>query len=154
MYKEYQQNIVEQDQQTTAQTIVILTPQIITTKNETIRQVTVQAPSQQGALLQFVERQGKVIAIVNDQEVEIPTLSGQSDIKIGENGELRFSTSSTTKIDVTDMANVQARLIANDELEKQAKMHATQLKKEKALRTKERLGWILGTTVGGYLLTH
>jgi N-acetylmuramoyl-L-alanine amidase len=56
--------------------------------------------------------------------------SGQPDIKIGENGELRFSTSLTTKIDLTDMANAHARLIANQELEKQAKINAEEMKKE------------------------
>lgn len=98
--------------------------------------------------MQFVERQGKVIAIVNGQEVEVPNVSGQPDVKIGDNGELRFSTSSTTKIDVTDMANAQARLIANQELEKQAKINAEEMKKEKSSRQKERIGWILGTAAG------
>lgn len=151
-YKEWKQHIVDQAQKANTQTVVTLPPQVINTKTETIREVAVQAPSQEGAILQFVERQGKVIAIVNGQEVEVPNVSGQPNIKIGENGELRFSTSSTTKIDVTDMANAQARLIANQELEKQAKINAAEMKKEKASRQKERIGWILGTAAGGYLL--
>jgi len=60
---------------------------------------------------------------------------------MGENGELRFSTSSTTKIDVTDMANAQARLIANRELDKGKFAHK-----------KGKIGWIVGTAVGRYLL--
>ena len=153
-YKEWKQHIIYQAQKTNTQTVVTLSPQVINTKTETIREVAVQAPSQEGAVLQFVERQGKVIAIVNGQEVEVPNVSGQPDVKIGENGELRFSTSSTTKIDVTDMANAQARLIANQELEKQAKINAEEMKKEKSSRKKERIGWILGTAAGGYLLTR
>jgi hypothetical protein len=94
------------------------------------------------------------LPIVNGQEVEVPNVSGQPDVKIGENGELRFSTSTITKIDVTDMANAQARLIANQELEKQAKINAEEMKKEKSSRQKERIGWILGTAAGGYLLTR
>jgi hypothetical protein len=35
-----------------------------------------------------------------------------------------------------------ARLIANQELEKQAKINAEELKKEKTFRKKERIGWI------------
>jgi hypothetical protein len=104
--------------------------------------------------LQFIERQGKVIAIANGQEVEVPNVWGQPDIKIGGNGELRFSTSSTTKIDVTNMANAQARLLANQELEKQAKIRNEEMKKEKSSRKKERIGWILGTAAGGYLLSR
>lgn len=112
----------------------------------------VQAPSTQGAVLQFVERQGKILAIVNDQEVEVPNMSGQPDVKIGENGELRFSTMSTTKIDVTDMANAQARLIANQELEKQDQVHKKEMDKEKSARKKERTLWIIGTAASAYLL--
>lgn len=153
-YKEWKQHIIDQALKSTTQTVVTLPPQVINTKTETIREVAVQAPSQEGAILQFVERQGKVIAIVNGQEVEVPNVSGQPDVKIGENGELRFSTSSTTKIDVTDMAIAQARLIANQELEKQAKIYNEELKKEKSSRKKERIGWILGTAAGGYLLSR
>ena len=153
-YKDWKQNIIDQTQKANTQTVVTLPPQVINTKIETIREVAVQAPSQEGAILQFVERQGKVIAIVNGQEVEVPNVSGQPDVKIGENGELRFSTSSTTKIDVTDMANAQARLIANQELEKQAAVNKKEIDKEKSARKKERIGWIVGTAVGGYLLTQ
>jgi hypothetical protein len=153
-YQQWKQHIIDQSRQVSTQTVVTLPPQVINTKTETIREVAVQAPSQEGAILQFVERQGKVIAIVNGQEVEVPNVSGQPDIKIGENGELRFSTSSTTKIDVTEMANAQARLIANQELEKQAKINAEEMKKEKSSRKKERIGWILGAAAEGYLLTR
>ncbi|MDF2636826.1 MAG: hypothetical protein K0R78_3700 [Pelosinus sp.] len=152
-YKEWKQHIIQQSQVKPVNPIV-LPPQVINTKTETIREVAVQAPSQEGAILQFIERQGKVIAIVNGKEVEVPNVSGQPDVKIGENGELRFSTYSTTKIDVTDMANAQARLIANQELEKQAKIHNEEMKKEKASRKKERIVWILGTAAGGYLLSR
>ncbi|SFM21466.1 YfgM family protein [Pelosinus propionicus] len=153
-YQQWKQHIIGQAQKANTQTVVTLPPQVINTKTETIREVSVQAPSQEGAILQFVERQGKVIAIVNGKEVEVPNISGQPDIKIGENGELRFSTSSTTKIDVTDMANAQARLIANQELEKQAVIHKKELDKEKSARKKERIGWIIGTAAGGYLLSR
>ncbi|AIF51272.1 hypothetical protein [Pelosinus sp. UFO1] len=152
-YRDWKQHILQEKQVKSADPFV-LPPQVIHTTTETIREVAVQPPSQEGAILQFVERQGKVIAIVNGQEVEVPNVSGQSDVKIGENGELRFSTSSTTKIDVTDMANAQARLIANQELEKQAKVHKQEMDKEKSSRQKERIGWILGTAAGGYLLTR
>ncbi|TWH45882.1 hypothetical protein [Sporomusa sp. KB1] len=154
-YQQWKQQIIDQAQKETApqtQTIT-LPPQVVHTNTETIREVVVQTPSTQGAVLQFVERQGKVIAIVNGQETEVPNLTGQPDVKIGENGELRFSTMSTTKIDVTDMANAQARLIANQELEKQAKVHQKEMDKEKSARKKERIEWIIGTVVGSYLLT-
>ena len=153
-YQQWKQHVIEQSQKANAQTIVTLPPQVINTKTETIREVAVQTPSQEGAILQFVERKGKVIAIVNGQEVEVPNVSGQPDVKIGENGELSISTSSTTKIDVTEMATAQARLIANQELEKQSAVHRKELEKEKASRKKERIGWILGTAAGGYLLTR
>ncbi len=102
-----------------------------------------QAPSTLGAVLQFVEKQGKVIAIVNGQEVEVPNVTGQPDVKLGENGELRFYTTSTARIDVTEMANAQARLIANQELEQQAAAHKKELDKEKSTRKHERIGWIM-----------
>lgn len=133
---------------------VTLPPQVIHTTTETVREVAVQAPSTPGAVLQFVEKQGKVIAVVNGQEVEVPNVSGASDVKLGENGELRVSTTSTTKIDVTDMANTQARLIANQELEKQAAVHKKKMDKEKSARKRERIGWIVGAVAGGYLLTR
>ncbi|GEM_PF-1496769 len=133
---------------------VMLPPQVVHTATETVREVAVQAPSTPGAVLQFVEKQGKVIAIVNGQEVEVPNVSGVSDVKLGENGELRFSTTSTAKIDVTEMANAQARLIANQELEKQAAEHKKELDKEKSAWKCERIFWIMGTAAGGYLLTR
>lgn len=153
-YKEWKQHIIDQAQKTNVQTVVALPQQVINTKTETIREVAVQAPSQEGAILQFVERQGKIIAIINGQEVEVPNKTGQPNVEIGKNGELSISTSSTTKIDVTDMANAQARLIANQELEKQAKINVAEMDKEKSSRKKERIGWILGTAAGGYLLTR
>lgn len=76
-------------------------PQVIHTSTETIREVAVQVPSTPGSVLQFVEKQGKVIAVVNGQEVEVPNITAKPEVKLGENGELRFSTTSTAKIDVT-----------------------------------------------------
>lgn len=38
-------------------------------------------------------------------------------------------------------------------LEKQAAVHKKEMDKEKSSRKKERIGWIVGTAVGGYLLT-
>ena len=149
-YQDWKQHIKDQVAKPMA---IAPIPQIIKTTTETIREVAVQAPSQEGAVLQFVERQGKVIAIVNGKEVEVPNISGNPDVKIGENGELRFSTMSTTKIDVTDMANAQARLLADKELAEQSKKHDAEMKKEKSSRNKERLVWIGGTAVGAYLLT-
>lgn len=151
-YQEWKQHIKNQATKPAATTV--LPPQKIETKTEIIREVAIQAPSQDGAVLQFVERQGKVIAIVNGKEVEVTNVSGNPDVKIGENGELRFSTMSTTRIDVTDMANAQARLLADKELADQAEAHKTEMKKEKASRNKERLFWIVGTTGGAYLLTR
>ncbi len=143
----------QQKQAPTVQTVT-LPPQVIHTATETVREVAVQAPSTPGAVLQFVEKQGKVIAVVNGQEVEVPNLSGQPDIKLGENGELRFSTTTTAKIDVTEMANAQARLIANQELEKQSVVHKKEMDKEKSARKRERIVWIIGTAAGGYLLAR
>jgi len=150
-YQEWKQHIKDQ---AAKPAVIAPIPQIINTKTETIREVAVQAPSTPGAVLQFVEKQGKVIAVVNGQEVEVPNITGQPDIKLGENGELRFSTTSTARIDVTDMANAQARLIANQELEKQAAVHKKELDKEKSARKHERIRWIIGTAAGGYLLTR
>jgi len=127
-------------------------PQIIQHTTETVREVAVQSPSQQGAVLQIVERDGKVYAQVGDQTVEVPNQTGQSSVKLGDNGELRISSTSTAKIDVTDMANAQARLIANQELEKQAKINAAAMQKEKDSRNRERALWIVGTA--GYLLSR
>lgn len=150
-YQEWKQHIKEQSAKPA---VIAPIPQVINTKTETIREVAVQAPSLPGAVLQFVEKQGKVIAVVNGQEVEVPNVSGQPDVKLGENGELRFSTTSTARIDVTEMANAQARLIANQELEKQAAVHKKEMDKEKSARKRERIVWIIGTAAGGYLLTR
>jgi hypothetical protein len=150
-YQEWKQHIKDQSAKPA---VIAPIPQVINTKTETIREVAVQAPSAPGAVLQFVEKQGKVIAVVNGQEVEVPNLSGQPDVKLGENGELRLSTTSTARIDVTEMANAQARLIANQELEKQAVVHKKELDKEKTARKRERIGWIIGTVAGGYLITQ
>lgn len=150
-YQQWKQHIKEQ---AAKPAVIAPMPQVINTKTETIREVAVQAPSTPGAVLQFVEKQGKVIAVVNGQEVEVPNITGQPDIKLGENGELRFSTTTTARIDVTEMANAQARLIANQELEKQATVHKKELDKEKSARKRERIVWIVGTAAGGYLLTR
>ena len=104
-------------------------------------------------MLQFVERDGKVIAVVNGQEVEVPNQTGQPSVKLGENGELRMTSMTTAKIDVTEMANAQARLIANQELAEQKKSTDAKLKKEKDARSRERLLWIVGTAGVAYLST-
>ncbi len=150
-YQEWKQHIKEQSAKPA---VIAPIPQIINTKTKTIREVAVQAPSTPGAVLQFVEKQGKIIAVVNGQEVEVPNLSGHPEVKLGENGELRFSTTSTAKIDVTEMANAQARLIASQELEKQDAVHKKEMDKEKSARKKERIGWIIGAAAGGYFLTR
>lgn len=148
-YQEWkqQQKSVPQVQTVTAP------PQVIHTATETVREVAVQAPSKPGAVLQFVERDGKVIAVVNGQEVEVPNQTGQPSVKLGENGELRLTSTTTAKIDVTDMANAQARLIANQELAEQKKVYDAQIKKEKDARNRERLLWIVGTAGAAYLST-
>jgi hypothetical protein len=154
-YQQWKQRIIDQANQAAAAQVqtVALPPQIIHTNTETVREVAVQAPSQAGSVLSFVERQGKVIAVIDGKEVEVPNLTGQPQVSLGENGELRMSQTTTAKIDVTDMANAQARLIANQELAAQKKIYDAQIKKEKDARNKERLLWIGGTVVGGYLLT-
>nr|WP_092074739.1 hypothetical protein [Dendrosporobacter quercicolus]NSL49860.1 hypothetical protein [Dendrosporobacter quercicolus DSM 1736]SDN11652.1 hypothetical protein SAMN04488502_11242 [Dendrosporobacter quercicolus] len=153
-YQQWKQHIIEQANQAAVAQVqtVTLPPQVIHTTTETVREVAVQDPSQQGAVLSFVEREGKVIAVVNGQEVEVPNVTGQPEVKLGENGELRLTSTTTARIDVTEMANAQARLIANQELEKQAVVHKNEMDKEKSARKKERLLWIVGVGVGGYLL--
>nr|WP_092068881.1 hypothetical protein [Dendrosporobacter quercicolus]NSL47263.1 hypothetical protein [Dendrosporobacter quercicolus DSM 1736]SDL82777.1 hypothetical protein SAMN04488502_101929 [Dendrosporobacter quercicolus] len=155
-YQQWKQHIIEQANQASASQVqtVTLPPQVIYTNTETIREVAVQAPSQPGAVLSFVEREGKVIAVVNGQEVEVPNVTGQPALKLGENGELRLTSTTTARIDVTELANAQAQLIANQELEKQAVVYKKELDKEKSARKKERVIWIVGTAVGGYLLTR
>ncbi|MEN6386227.1 MAG: hypothetical protein ABFD79_13660 [Phycisphaerales bacterium] len=138
---------------TSTNTVVTLPQQTIQTNTETVREVSVQSPTTEGAVLQFVEKNGKVVAVINGQETEVPNLTGQPNVEIGKNGELSIATSSTTKIDVTDMANAQARLIANQELEKQAKANKEAMDKEKASRNRERLLWGAGTA-GLLYLTH
>lgn len=155
-YQQWKQHIIEQANQASASQVqtVTLPPQVIYTNTETIREVAVQAPSQPGAVLSFVEREGKVIAVVNGEEVEVPNVTGQPAVKLGENGELRLTSTTTARIDVTELANAQAQLIANQELEKQAVVYKKELDKEKSARKKERVIWIVGTAVGGYLLTR
>lgn len=136
----------------TVEKIQQLPPQVIHTTTETVREVAVQAPSTPGAVLQFIERDGKVIAVIDGKEVEVPNQTGQSSVKLGENGELRISTSQTAKIDVTDMASAQARLIANEALEKQAELHKKEIDKEKADRKRERILWVAGTAAAGYFI--
>ena len=130
---EYQEWKQQQKSVPQIQTVAAPT-QVIHTNTETIREVAVQASSQPGAVLQFVERDGKVIAVVNGQEVEVPNQTGQPSVKLGENGELRMTSTTTAKIDVTEMANVQARLIANQELAEQKKSTDAKMKKEKDVR--------------------
>ena len=153
-YQQWKQHIIDQTNQAAAAQVqtVTLPPQVIHTTTETVREVAVQVPSQPGAVLSFVEREGKVIAVVNGEEVEVPNVTGQPEAKLGENGELRLTSTTTARIDVTEMATAQARLIANQELEKQAVVHKKELDKEKAARKRERLVWIVGAGVGGYLL--
>jgi hypothetical protein len=150
IYGEYQE-WKQQKQASVPPIQVTVPPQVIHTNTETIREISVQAPSSPGAVLQFVEKQGKVIAIVNGQEVEVPNLSGKPEVSLGDTGELRLISTTTARIDVTDMANAQARLIANQELEKQTTVHKQEIDKEKSARKKERFFWIVGTA-GAYML--
>lgn len=75
VYGEYQE--WKQQKQVPVVQTISLPPQVIHSTTETVREVAVQAPSTPGAVLQFVEKQGKVIAVVNGQEVEVPNLSDQ-----------------------------------------------------------------------------
>ena len=143
-YSEYREFIAKPSQTPT----VAVQPQIVQHTTETIREVAIADPSQPGAVLEFVERNGKVIAIVNGQEVEVPNQTGQPNVEIGKNGELKISTTSTAKIDVTDM--VRAQVI--DAVNKQAEDDKKELAKEKAARKSERLLWIIGTAGAIYLM--
>lgn len=126
-------------------------PQIVTQTVETVREVAVQAPSTAGAVLQIVERNGKVVARIGDQEVEVPNQTGQPAVKLGENGELKVTTSSVAKIDVTDMANQQGRLIAEKEIAKVRAEEKQKLDKEKSARQRERILIIGGIAAYEYL---
>lgn len=125
--------------------------QSITTKTETNHDAVVTNQTQPGAVVTFVEKPGKVVAVVGDKETEVINTTGKPDVKLGENGELRVTTTQVSKVDVTDMANAQARLIANEELEKQEKEHQKELKRQKDKQKQERLLWILGTGTLIYL---
>lgn len=128
-----------------------LPTQSITTKTETNHDAVITNQSQPGAVVTFVEKPGKVVAIVGDKETEVINTTGKPDVKLGENGELRVTTTQVAKIDVTEMANAQARLIANQELEKQEKEHQKELERQKNKQKQERLLWIFGTGTLLYL---
>lgn len=149
------QHYNKQDPVVTTQTIEVpAKPQIVTNTVETVREVAVQSPSTAGAVLQIVERNGKVIAKVGDQEVEVPNQTGKPDVKLGENGELKVTTEQVARIDVTDMANAQGRLIANREIDKMKIDYDQKLKKAQLARSRERTVWIVGTVAVGTYLIH
>ena len=85
--------------------------------------------------------------IKEERIVEVPNQTGQPNVKLEENGELRLTSTTTAK----EMANAQVRLIANQELAEQKTVYDAQMKKEKDARNRELLLWIVGTASAAYL---
>ena len=86
-------------------------PQVIHTNTETVRTVTVDA-APKGNIMQFTERDGKQYVAIEGKEYHLASTTGPSKIKIGENGEIKMTTETVAKVDVTDMVRAQV----NDKL--------------------------------------
>jgi len=89
----------------------VVQPQVIHTSTETVREVTVQA-APKGNIFQFTEREGKQFVVIEGKEYQLAVQGGKPNVKIGENGEIKMTTETVAKIDVTDMVRAQV----NDKL--------------------------------------
>lgn len=94
----------------------VVPPQAVKNETTIIKEVAVQPQSQPGAVVTFVERAGKVIAVIDGKEIEVPNMTGKPTAELGKDGELRITQNMTARIDVTDMVRAQV----NEHLNKQA----------------------------------
>lgn len=124
---------------------VNLPPQAVKTETVIVKEVAVQPQSMPGSVVTFVERAGKVIAVIDGKEIEVPNMTGKPTAELGKDGELRITQSMTAKLDVTDMANAQAKLIAQREVDK-----IVAEEKKKAVKIERRKNWqtVMWTVVG------
>lgn len=90
---------------------LVVQPQVIHTNTETVREVTVEA-APKGNIMQFVERDGKQFVVIDGKEYQLASTTGPAQVKIGENGQIKMTTETVAKIDVTDMVRAQV----NDKL--------------------------------------
>lgn len=124
---------------------VVTPPQQVKVDEQKEKVIYIQQPSSPGSMVQFIDKNGKIIAKVGDQEVEVPSMTGKPVTSLGKDGELVVTTQSTTKIDVTDMANAQATLIANKEIDKVNAEFKKKQDKINSDRKRERILLVLGT---------
>jgi len=89
----------------------VVQPQVIHTKTDTVREVMVQA-APKGNIMQFTEREGKQFVVIDGKEYQLAVQGGKPNVKIGENGEIKMTTETVAKVDVTDMVRAQV----NDKL--------------------------------------
>jgi hypothetical protein len=90
---------------------LVVQPQKVETKTEIIREIAVQ-PAPKGNIFQFVEREGKQFVVIDGKEYQLASTTGPTKVKIGENGEIKMTTETVAKVDVTDMVRAQV----NDKL--------------------------------------
>lgn len=90
---------------------LVVQPQIVHSKTETVREVTVEA-APKGNLFQITEREGKQFVVIDGKEYQLAVQSGKPGVKIGENGQIVMTTETVAKVDVTDMVRAQV----NDKL--------------------------------------
>ncbi|MBP2644854.1 MAG: hypothetical protein H6Q75_294 [Firmicutes bacterium] len=93
----------------------------ITTKTDTVTQAVVVPVNLPGDVVQFRERSGKVIAIINDKEYEIPSTTNSTNVELGTNGQLEIQHQTTSQVDVTPLVNQILAAQLNEERAKWAK---------------------------------
>ena len=130
-----------------------ITPQVINTHTETIREITV-APAPAGNIFQFTEREGKQFVTINGKDYQLATTPGSPEVKVGVNGQIVMETQTTAKLDITDTVRAQV----NDQLAVQAAaIRAENEKKAAKIRTQNTVEKVALTIVGigvGYAVGH
>ena len=130
-----------------------ITPQVINTHTETIREITV-APAPAGNIFQFTEREGKQFVTINGKDYQLATTPGSPEVKVGVNGQIVMETQTTAKLDITDTVRAQV----NDQLAVQAaQIRADNEKKAAKIRTQNTVEKVALTIVGigvGYAVGH
>jgi len=84
---------------------VIVQPLQETVKVVNTTSAAVVPVAQPGQVVQFVDRGGQIVAVVNGKEYIVPNQTGSSNVELGKNGQLQLTTQAVAKIDMTDIVN-------------------------------------------------
>ncbi|MBP2653084.1 MAG: hypothetical protein H6Q73_653 [Firmicutes bacterium] len=99
----------------------ITEPIVVKTETDSTAKVAVVPIIEQGDMVQFREQTGRIIAIVNGKEYDVPNMTNSAKVELGTSGQLEIQHQTTGQLDVTPIVNQLLELKLYEEKAKWSK---------------------------------